>query len=66
MKERGLGEALVAPLHRGDPGSGYLLLADRPFRHEGFKGSDLRFFETLAANAGVALRSSDLLERLRA
>ena len=65
MNERGLSEALVAPLQREDPGSGYLLLADRPFRHEGFKGSDLRFFETLAANAGVALRSSDLLERLR-
>ncbi len=65
MKERGLSEALVAPLNRGAPGPGYLLLADRPFRHEGFEGSDLRFFETLAANAGVALRSSDLLERLR-
>jgi diguanylate cyclase (GGDEF)-like protein len=65
MSERGLSEALVAPLQREDPRSGYLLVADRPFRHEGFKNSDLRFFETLAANAGVALRSSDLLERLR-
>ncbi len=40
-------------------------MADRAFNHEGFKASDLRFFETLAANAGVALRSSELLERLR-
>ncbi len=30
-----------------------------------FPRSDLRFFETLAANAGVALRSSQLLEQLR-
>jgi diguanylate cyclase (GGDEF)-like protein len=65
MKEQGIGEALVAPLQREDPKAGYLLVANRPFRHEGFKTSDLRFFEALAANAGVALRSSNLLEQLR-
>jgi diguanylate cyclase (GGDEF)-like protein len=65
LKERGLREALIAPLQREDPKAGYLLVADRPFQHEGFKPSDLRFFETLAANAGVALRSSELLEQLR-
>jgi diguanylate cyclase (GGDEF)-like protein len=65
MKERGLREALIAPLQREEPGAGYLLVADRAFQHEGFKPSDLRFFETLAANAGVALRSSELLEQLR-
>jgi diguanylate cyclase (GGDEF)-like protein len=65
MKERGLTEALIAPLQREEPGAGYLLVADRGFQHEGFKPADLRFFETLAANAGVALRSSELLERLR-
>ncbi len=65
LKERGLTEALIAPLQREDPKAGYLLLANRPFQHEGFKPSDLRFFETLAANAGVALRSSELLEQLR-
>ena len=65
MGERGLTEALVAPLKRDDPGAGYLLVANRPFQHEGFKQADLRFFETLAANAGVALRSSELMEELR-
>ncbi|HTT90844.1 MAG TPA: GGDEF domain-containing protein, partial [Acidimicrobiales bacterium] len=65
MKERGLNEALIAPLQREEQGAGYLLVADRPFQHEGFKPADLRFFETLAANAGVALRSSELLEQLR-
>jgi diguanylate cyclase (GGDEF)-like protein len=65
MRQRGLTEALVAPLQREEPKAGYLLVADRPFQHEGFKQADLRFFETLAANAGVALRSSQLLEQLR-
>ena len=65
MAERGLKEAMVAPLQRADPRAGYLLVTDRAFRHEGFNGADLRFFEALAANAGVALRSSKLLEQLR-
>ncbi|MGP8209115.1 MAG: putative bifunctional diguanylate cyclase/phosphodiesterase [Acidimicrobiales bacterium] len=65
MKKRGLTEALVAPLQREEPKAGYLLVANRPFQHEGFSQADLRFFETLAANAGVALRSSQLLEQLR-
>ena len=63
--ERGLKEVLVAPLQRDDPSAGYLLVADRAFKHEGFKRADLRFFEALAADAGVALRSSKLLEQLR-
>ncbi len=61
----GLKEVLVAPLQRDDASAGYLLVADRAFKHEGFKRADLRFFEALAANAGVALRSSKLLEQLR-
>jgi diguanylate cyclase (GGDEF)-like protein len=65
MGEQGLTEALVAPLNRDDLAAGYLLVANRPFQHEGFKPADLRFFETLAANAGVALRSSELMEELR-
>lgn len=65
LAERGLREALIAPLQHGDPGAGYLLVADRAFKHEGFKRADLRFFEALAANAGVALRSSKLLGQLR-
>src|SRR5262249_18335687 len=54
-----------APLKRDEPSAGYLLVADRAFKHEGFKRADLRFFEALAANAGVALRSSELLQQLR-
>jgi diguanylate cyclase (GGDEF)-like protein len=65
MNERGLRDALVAPLQQEEPQAGYLLVADRAFQHEGFKPADLRFFETLAANAGVALRSTELLEKLR-
>jgi diguanylate cyclase (GGDEF)-like protein len=65
MEGHGLREALVAPLQREDRNAGYLLVADRPYRHEGFSKSDLLFFETLAVNAGVALRSSELLEKLR-
>ncbi len=65
MKEQGIGEALVAPLQREDPKAGYLLVADRPSNRRGLSPTDLRFFEALAANAGVALRSSNLLEQLR-
>ncbi|MGH9106667.1 MAG: diguanylate cyclase domain-containing protein, partial [Acidimicrobiales bacterium] len=64
-EEHGLGDAVAAPLQRGDPSKGYLLVTGRPYQHEGFDVADLRFFETLAANAGVALRSSELLEQLR-
>ncbi len=65
LAARGFSDALVAPLQRDAPTAGYLLVADRAFVHEGFKVSDLRFFEALTANAGVALRSSNLLEQLR-
>jgi diguanylate cyclase (GGDEF)-like protein len=65
LAERGLKEALIAPLRQDNPRAGYLLVADRAFSHEGFARPDLRFFEALAANAGVALRSSKLLEQLR-
>jgi len=65
MRLHNLEEAMAAPLQRDNRKGGYLLVADRPYRHEAFKAADLRFFETLAANAGVALRSSELLEQLR-
>lgn len=65
LRDHGVREALVAPLQQEDLMAGYLLVADRPYKHDGFTDSDLLFFETLAANAGVALRSSELLEKLR-
>ncbi len=64
LAKRGVTGALAAPLQRGTPPVGYLLVADRAFT-EDFRPADLRFFEALAANAGVALRSSNLLEQLR-
>lgn len=65
LRAHGLREGLVAPLQQDDPTAGYLLVADRAFRHEGFSERDLRFLEVLAANAGVSLRSTRLLEDLR-
>ena len=65
LAERGFIDALSAPLQRDDPAGGYLLVANRGTKNERFKQSDLRFLEALAANAGVSLRSSRLLEQLR-
>jgi len=65
MQAEGITEGLVAPLQRDDPVAGYLLVAERHFRHEGFNNSDLHLFEALAANAGVALRGTELLAKLR-
>ncbi len=65
MAAEGIREGLVAPLQRNDPLAGYLVVSERAFKHEGFKKSDLLFFEALAVNAGVALRSTELLEKLR-
>jgi diguanylate cyclase (GGDEF)-like protein len=65
LREHGLREGLVAPLQHDDPSAGYLLVADRAFRHDGFSDRELRFLEVLAANAGVSLRSTRLLEALR-
>ncbi|MGH9106455.1 MAG: putative bifunctional diguanylate cyclase/phosphodiesterase, partial [Acidimicrobiales bacterium] len=61
----GLHEAIVAPLRPGDPVSGYLLVAERAFSHEGFAQGDLQLLEALAANAAVALRRGGLLDKLR-
>jgi len=65
LAQRGIKEALIAPLRSDDPASGYMLVADRAFNHEGFSASDLHFFEALASNAGAALRSNRLLDKLR-
>ena len=65
MARLGLKAALVAPLQRDEPAEGYLLVADRGSHRESFRGADLGFFEAVAANTGVALRSTKLLGQLR-
>ena len=65
MARLGLKAALVAPLQRDEPAEGYLLVADRGSHRDSFRGADLGFFEAVAANAGVALRSTKLLGQLR-
>jgi diguanylate cyclase (GGDEF)-like protein len=61
----GFGEAVIAPLRPGDPATGYLLVAERAFSHEGFGPGDVQVLEALAANAAVALRKGGLLDKLR-
>ncbi|MGH9106604.1 MAG: putative bifunctional diguanylate cyclase/phosphodiesterase [Acidimicrobiales bacterium] len=56
---------VVAPLRPGDPLSGYLLVGDRLFSHEGFGADDVQLLQALAAGAAVALRRGGLLDRLR-
>jgi diguanylate cyclase (GGDEF)-like protein len=63
--ERGLDGALAAPLNEEDVTGGYLLVGSRPLDHENFDRVDLGFFTTLAANAGVGLRSCQLVDKLR-
>jgi len=65
LADRGVTEAMIAPL-QGDNGvTGYLLAADKQYGPGSFTSADLRFFEALAANAGVALHSGELLAKLR-
>ncbi len=65
LDDAGIGDALIAPLERDGTRAGYLMVSDRPFGQEPFKLSDLRLFGALAANAGGALHSSDLVSKLR-
>ncbi len=65
LDDAGIGNAMVAPLNSDSTPSGYLMVADRPFGEEQFRPSDLKLFETLATNAGAALRRSDLMCQLR-
>ena len=65
LAEEGIREAIAVPLRNGDTVPGYLLVADRPYAHEGFDGEDLTMLGALAGNAEVVLRKSTLLEKLR-
>ena len=61
----GFREAVAAPLRPGDPRTGYLLVADRPFTHEGFGPADMQLLGMVAASAVVALGRGGLVDKLR-
>jgi diguanylate cyclase (GGDEF)-like protein len=62
---RGWRDAMVIPLSGGDDVQGLLIVGDRLGETSTFVPSDLRLLETLAAHSSVALRGSELLDRLR-
>jgi diguanylate cyclase (GGDEF)-like protein len=57
-------DAIVAPLIEGDRVLAVLLVVDRETDVSTFDTEDGRLFHTLANHAGVALRNSQLIERL--
>jgi diguanylate cyclase (GGDEF)-like protein len=61
----GLRDALAAPVRGRDDTAGVLMVGGRLGEVTTFDDQDLRLFEALANHAGVALRSGQLLERLR-
>ena len=65
LDERGIRNALIAPLH-GDGGIvGMLLVANRLTEHTTFDPEQLRIFETLANHASVSLENGRLVDELR-
>jgi diguanylate cyclase (GGDEF)-like protein len=60
-----LTEALAAPLIPDDPGSGYLLVAEREYSHQGFGPGDVALIRTLATNSAISLRRAQLADRLQ-
>ena len=65
LTDRGVRDAVVAPLSHGDGTCGALLVVDRQADHTTFTDDDLTMLRTLAGHLGVALRSMRLHERLR-
>lgn len=64
LSEIGARDAVLVPFSSGDAGSGYLVVADRPFTHDGFDESDVAVLSALAGNAAVVLRKSALIDKL--
>ncbi|HET9059739.1 MAG TPA: diguanylate cyclase, partial [Acidimicrobiales bacterium] len=64
LDELGASEAVLVPFASGDPSSGYLMVADRPFIHGGFDEGDVAVLSALAGNAAVVLRKSALIDKL--
>ncbi|MDQ3871569.1 MAG: EAL domain-containing protein [Chloroflexota bacterium] len=63
--ERGIRDAMVAPLHGGDEVIGTLLVGNRRTPLNTFSPEDLQVFETLANHASVSLQNGRLVDRLR-
>jgi diguanylate cyclase (GGDEF)-like protein len=64
LRDRGWRDAMVTPVGGGAT-EGLLIVGDRLGETSTFTPSDLRLLETLAAHSSVALRGSELLDRLR-
>jgi diguanylate cyclase (GGDEF)-like protein len=64
LRELRATEAILVPFAAGDPSSGYLMVADRPFFHAGFDEGDVAVLSALAGNAAVVLRKSALIDKL--
>ena len=62
LKERGIEQALIAPVRGETRLAGVMLLGDRIGATDTFTDEDLRLFEALAAHAGLSLEL-DRLER---
>ena len=63
--ERGIRDAMVAPLQGGDEVIGTLLVGNRRTPLNTFSPEDLQVFETLANHASVSLQNGRLVDRLR-
>ncbi len=64
LAERGLRNALAAPISFGDDLRGVIIVGNGQGAVT-FDGEDLRLFEVLASHSGVAIRGGRLLDRLR-
>jgi diguanylate cyclase (GGDEF)-like protein len=65
LERRGWRDAMVTTIGGGSEVEGLLIVGDRLGETSTFSTSDLRLLETLAAHSSVALRGSELLDRLR-
>jgi diguanylate cyclase (GGDEF)-like protein len=65
LKGTGVKDAIVVPLRSGTVAIGTLEVAGRLGDRPLFGPDDLRFVETIAAHAGVALENARLVDRLR-
>jgi diguanylate cyclase (GGDEF)-like protein len=66
LAARGIVDALVSPLRRGDGTLiGLILAGNRLGDHRTFQLEDLKLFEALANHASVSLENRHLIERLR-
>jgi diguanylate cyclase (GGDEF)-like protein len=64
LAERGLHNAVAAPISFGDDLRGVIIVGNRQGLVT-FDAEDLRLFEVLASHSGVAIRGGRLLDRLR-